>query len=68
MLTPKLVFSMRAAAFTCELWVRPSMESKAGLRIVSEVDAFGPRTVLVSKKLATCTRKHTTLAPSRPAQ
>ena len=49
---------------TCELWVRPSIESSAGLRIASEGDAFGPRTVLVSKKLATCELKHVSLVPS----
>ena len=65
---PTSVTGVRAAASTCELWVRPSMDSKAGLRIVSEDDAFGPRTVLVSKKLATCERKHDTLTPSRQAQ
>lgn len=58
---------MRAGASTCELWVRPSMESSAGLRIASEGDALGPRTVLVSKKLATCKEKLTLLTPRHQA-
>ena len=53
-----------AVAFTCELWVRPSIESSAGLRIVSDGNALGPRTVLVSKKLTTCKEKLTLLTPS----
>jgi len=38
------------------------MESMAGFRIVSVDEALGPRTVLVSKKLATCHQQLTASA------
>ncbi len=38
--------------------MRPSMDSSAGLRRASAAGALEPRTVLVSKKLATCELQH----------